>query len=290
MSGLNSMPDQNKTYAGVISDGSIRVKVEEGTPKAVRRDYETPKGEKGFKFELVYSSIDGIIVGINFKETDFGDFIDIDIDCKDSGIVCLGLGLETSFAQDIMKKLPNIDLSKEVRIAPYSMLKENGKSLKGITVYQDGNKLKGFFYDEEAKKNINGFPAIDESKEYTKDDWKIYFINVKNFLKKYIEENIIPKISKEVKTNTKEEEPVIQINDDMSIDEIEFNAPPEKTTLATKKDVTDEDKDKIIKEIIFGLYGISKMEEVKIKAMEISSLAYLPVNKDKIIEILEQQK
>lgn len=273
------MPESNKIFASVISDGSIRVKVEEGTPGAVRRDYETPKGEKGFKWEQVYSSIDGVITGIEFKDTDFGQFIDINVKC-DSGNVVLGLSVDNSFSQDLMKKLPNVDFNQQVRLAPYSMDTKDGKSLKGVTIYQNKEKLKSYFYNFDTKTNINGFPEIEKGKTYTKDDWKIYFIQVKQFLINFIKSNVITRINPDAQITVDDGEEVIQV-EEINVEEIDFNEPDKKQ---------EEDLDEVIKGLIYEKCGISKMEEVKVKAMELSGIAYIPSNRSKIIESLKNLK
>ena len=189
--GLHEKATSLKTFATVISDGSIRVQAEENEPGAVRREYEKPDKTKGMKWEKVYANLDGIINSIKFKDSDFGQFLDIEID----GIV-LSLGTAGNFCQDLMKKLPNVKLDEVVILAPYSFTADNGKLMKGITVYQNGEKLKSAFWDDEAKQVLHGFPTVskEESERYQKDDWKIFFIGVKKFLINYTEKNVIPNI------------------------------------------------------------------------------------------------
>lgn len=185
---LQEKSESNKTFATIISDGSIRVRVEEGTQGAVQREYETADGKKGLKFEKVYKSINGKIESIKFKDTDFGQFIDIEIDD-----VILSLNTNGSFATDLMKKLPKVDLTKEVDLYPYSFLGDNGKNMKGITVRQDGEKVTSHFWDGE--KSTNGIPEMEKNdRKISKDEWKIFFLNEKMFLIKFLEENVIPNV------------------------------------------------------------------------------------------------
>jgi hypothetical protein len=126
---------------------------------------------------------------------------------------------------DLMKKLPNIDFTKEVVIAPYSFEDDNKKTKKGITLMQGENKIKSFFLDEKGLA-INDFPvAQKEIAEMKKDDWTIYFINVTNFLKEYTQNNIVPKVEEARQTNiySFDEEKV----EEMSIDDIPFTTPGE---------------------------------------------------------------
>ncbi len=186
---LNTNDKSHKTFASVISDGSIRVQVEENTPGAVKRDYELKSGEKGVKFEMVYKSLSGFITSINFKDTDFGQFLNIEVD-----EIVLSLNTDGNFAQDLMKKLPKINLGQEVKLAPYSLVTDSGKNLKGITVYQNNEKITSAFWNGE--KTINGMPVVkkEDGEKYKKDDWKIFFITVKKFLIEYTEKNVTPNI------------------------------------------------------------------------------------------------
>lgn len=112
--GLIKNEMDNKIYAYVLSDGFIRTKSEERVSGAIRRDYETPSGEKGTKFELVFAKLEGFIKRIGFKETEFGKFLETDIqDIKDEKVVCLSLNVENSFAQDLMKKFLILILTKK---------------------------------------------------------------------------------------------------------------------------------------------------------------------------------
>lgn len=177
-------------FANVISDGSIRVKVDEGTPGAVRRDYELADGTKGTKFELKYSEIVGKIVNVEFYEGDYGKNIITTIDDgKDK--IALSLSTAGNFGEDFMKKLPNIDFGKEVRIVPYSFTDDKKKIRKGITVYQEGNKITSFFSGKD-NEPLHDFPQPEKTEGMDSDDWKIYFMQARKFLIKYLEENIIP--------------------------------------------------------------------------------------------------
>ena len=177
-------------FANIIADGTIRVQSEENNPDAVRRDYELKDGTKGTKFELVYNSLSGIITDIQIFNTNYGENLQITID----GVI-LSMNITSNFADDVMKKLPNINLNKEVIFAPYSFTDDKGKLRKGVTVTQESVKLTNFFYNPETKENCNGFPVLSEDcKKYSSDDWKVYFINIRKFLRNYFEENILPNV------------------------------------------------------------------------------------------------
>ena len=153
--GLNKRTDQ-KTFATILSDGSIRVKCDESTEGAKKREYETSDGTTGIKWELVYNSLSGIITNIEFEDGQFGEQMKVTI--SDDEEIILTMGSSSSFADDLMKKLPSIDVLKQVEISPYSFTDDKGKSRKGITLRQNDKKISNFFYDGE--KNINEYPEL----------------------------------------------------------------------------------------------------------------------------------
>lgn len=210
--------ENNTTWASILSsDGTIRVRSAESNPEAVRRDYELKDGTKGFKYELVYNNLRGHINDLGFKPGEYGNQLLITIDD-----VTLAISTESKFADDILKKLPNVDFSKDVNFIPYVFSDDKSKEKKGVTVYQDlgdvrAAKLTNFFYDSATKKSKDGypeFPSEEERKKMDKDDWKIYFIKCRKFLQKYTEENVVPKIEpKHAVITTNDEDPGVDIED-----------------------------------------------------------------------------
>lgn len=189
--GLNKR--ERKTYVSILaSDGTLRQSVQEGTENSVKREYETKDGKKGVKYELVYDDLDGYITDIAFFDGDYGKQLQITVDDGTDEVV-LALNSDSRFASDIMKKLPNIDFSEPLKVAPYSFTGNDGDQKKGVNLYQGDVKVLNHFYDEEAGKPINGFPE-KEDRDYDNDDWKVFFIGVQKFLIKYTLENIVPKL------------------------------------------------------------------------------------------------
>lgn len=176
-----------------IIGGTLRQKVGETTQGAVRRDYEGRDGSQKTKFELSYNSVFGKITGVRFEETENGDQLSVKI--EDGGErYFLNMGVETNFAQDFMKKLPTIDLTKAVEITPYDFVGDNDKKFRGLSIKQDGEKIKNFFYDGDNKVELHGFPKpVGDTKKFKKDDWKMHFLVVKKFLVAYTENKIMPK-------------------------------------------------------------------------------------------------
>lgn len=185
---------EDKEYVSILADGTLRLPVPEGTEGAVTREYETSDGKKGVKHELVFKSLEGKITNVSFFEGEFGKLIQLEI-TDDAGSFTLSVNTSLNFGEDILKKLPAIDLSKDVEITPYSFEDEKGKSKKGVTITQDGVKITNFFYDVDSKKTLHKYPEVSkaDSKKYDKDDWKMFFMKARKFLVKYTEDNIIKK-------------------------------------------------------------------------------------------------
>jgi hypothetical protein len=220
---------QSGNYLSIVS-GTLRRTVDENTAGAVKREYEdrdkNKKVNKKVKWELIYSELSGFIKSIKFFDGDYGTQLSIMLRDGNENFI-LQVGIKQNYAKDFMEKLPNIDLSKEVVLSPYDFANDFGKMVSGITVMQDGKKIKSFFYDSEKKTQINGM--VQPEKKYSdmsKDDWEAHFIMVRKFLKEYTIKNIIPKL--ETSDNPVEQE----IRDDLNKgyeypeDEIDPNSIP----------------------------------------------------------------
>lgn len=186
---------QGGLYYTVI-DGTFRTRVDQTHPDAKPREYETRDGAKSVKYERIVSALSGYIEDITINDGDYGKTINIKLDPNDQGInPFVQLNAATVYGEDFLKKLPNIDLTNEVRMAPFSFTDENGREVRGISITQGEEKLKNFFYDPEAKKPINGYPEPDgDTEAYSKEDWKIYFLQARKFLLIYAQEQVFPKL------------------------------------------------------------------------------------------------
>lgn len=197
---------EDSIFASVLADGKIHVTVPEGTEGAVIRKYKTSDGKEGSKTEKVYSELIGKITKIDFYEGDYGRQLQVMVTDNNDKPVVLSLSTSSNYGEDMMKKLINVDLTKTVKIVPYSFVDDKKKNKKGITIWQhikdDGKaeKIKNYFYDEDEKKNINGFPEPKKLKKpLTTDQWKLYFGEVREFLVEKIIEHF--KIEEEAPIN-----------------------------------------------------------------------------------------
>lgn len=185
-------------FFSVLADGKFHHGVEEGTEGAVLRKWELKDGTKGQKWEITAQDIAGKISNLSISEGDYGDQLHIAFAGEKEGdrTVVVSLSLSSNFAEDFLKKLPNINIDEEVKLAPYAFEDENKKLKKGITVYQGKEKIKGAYHEmkkvgkTEKLVTKNGYPEIPkEATNWKTDDWKIYYLSARKFLVKQLEKH-----------------------------------------------------------------------------------------------------
>ena len=196
-------------YYYVISDElgtgntAFRTSVNIDHPEALSRTNK--KGVVVHEKEV--QSMFGRIEDISFYEGDFGTNLLITLDPNEDGETpILSFGADSSDGEDVMRKLPNIDFTKEVKVSPYRFKPEDTqKERSGISIWQqdnDGNfkvKITTAFTEVsevDGKKvytSLHGFPQINWE-EASVAERKIHWIKVNEFLVKHTNENIIPKL------------------------------------------------------------------------------------------------
>lgn len=192
-----------------IKDGSFRLATDKEDPEAVRREYTNPKtGEDGVAYEKAYKALYGIISDVSFHDNALKDgtvlrSLNIGLGEDENGISqIISIPIDGRFATDFLKRLPSIDLQKEVRLMPYDFEKEGPRQV-GISVYHKDEsdnftvKVDNNFFtkveEKEGKKvytNLHGFP---EPTDEDASDWPFYFKKVNKFLVSYAKENVCPK-------------------------------------------------------------------------------------------------
>lgn len=207
----------NRRYLS-IAQGAIRESVPEGTPKAIKRDWEAG-GKKGTKHELVYDHIIGTITDINFYEgeADGRKFTNINVvfDKNSEGInPVVSVGIKTRYGSDLLKKLPAVNLKEEIKLRPFSFRPDGeDKDVTGVEVLQrhpvSGNfekKVTSHFHKKNGERweAINGYPTPEgDTRDYSSDDWDIFYKQANKFLVGYMRANIIPlfeNVQEEIKT------------------------------------------------------------------------------------------
>jgi hypothetical protein len=192
-------------YYSIVA-GTFRTQVPQEDPTATRRDWESADGKKsGTKYERIVNALFGYIKDVSFADGEFGMQVLIKLDENEEGDnPIIALGTSSREAEDFLRKLPNVDLSKEVRLRPFNFEGDNNEEVRGMEIMQQDSddeftvKITNFFRDKDKKENINGYPNPEgDTADYSKDDWKIYFLSARKFLINYIKENICPQFTEQ---------------------------------------------------------------------------------------------
>jgi hypothetical protein len=142
----------------------------------------------------------------------------------------LSMNTESRYFQDFAKRVRNIDFNKEVFLSPYDFEPEKDKRLTGVSIKQGGEKIENYYWDPTEKAVCNGFPEPKDANNYSKDDWKVFFIDVRKFLVNEINnEDFQAKIKKEmedrkskgIKTNHSQERQDNQVQQQQQNNEVE---------------------------------------------------------------------
>jgi len=105
--------------------------------------------------EMYHDSFTGKLVGIRVKEDRwYGKQWEFDFQDQEQ-INTLQLSYSNSFSTNILKMLPNVDLSKEMKVQP-SQKMEDGKPKSSLFISQDGVTLKHAY----TKDAPNGLPQM----------------------------------------------------------------------------------------------------------------------------------
>ena len=201
---VEQLGDWGARYLTIIA-GKLSQKVSEDTDGAIKREYDVD-GNKGVKWELRYKNLSGFITWIEFKQSDYGEMCIVTIE-QNWEVDKLTINTDSRYFADLGRKISNIDLSKTVFINPYDFEK-NGKQIRWLDIKQDWEKITDAYYDWETKKTKKGFPAVndEDKKKYDKDDWKMFFIQIKKYLKAEMEKIEFPTVDTGVKIEEKEDE------------------------------------------------------------------------------------
>ena len=189
----------SQNYMNILgTTGKFHLTVPAGTENAVVREYETSDGKKGSKTELLFDSVSGKITAMEVREGDYGTNIIIALMHED-GVDNLSFSTQSPFGEDLMKKLPNIDLKEEIEFAPYNFIDEKGKQRRGLSIKQGENKIESYFVKEVKgkKEAAHGLEKIAIPKpkgkagKISKEQWKTHFALVREFLLDYTTEKVV---------------------------------------------------------------------------------------------------
>jgi len=210
--GIAERVEDSSTLYLYIIQGHLMQKVSEDTPGAVKREWETRDGNSGVKWEIQYKNLTGMITNIAFKTGEYGEQCLIKM-TADGEAAQLQIGTESRYFASFAQRFKNIDLNKVVTLNAYDFEKD-GKTRKGMSITQEGNKVQSYFWDDTAKTNINGLPQPNNrGAAFDNDDWKMYFIQLKKFLKRHVEtelSSMVPSTMETAPVQNQESNPLVE--------------------------------------------------------------------------------
>ena len=166
-----------------IYQGKFSMRVPDNTPDAVQRVNKLGKTV----FEKYYDSFTGKLVSIKTQDGDYGkSWLFSFKDGKE--IYHLQLSYSNSFATAFLKMLPNVDVTKEMKVSPQQKMDSDGKNKSSLFINQDGMTIKHAY----TKDAPNGMPDMEQvmiKGELIWDDTKRL-----QFLEAMVNEKIVPKL------------------------------------------------------------------------------------------------
>ena len=168
-----------------ILGGKFAVRVAQSTPGAVERVNKLGKTV----YELFYDSFTGKLVNIRTKDGEYGKSWEFDF--KDGGeVYTLQLSYSNSYATNLLKILPNVDLKQEMKVQPSQKI-EDGKTKSSLFVSQNGVTLKHAY----TKDVPNGLPPMVQIMVKGQPVWDDTDRLV--FLQAMVDRDILPQLSQE---------------------------------------------------------------------------------------------
>jgi hypothetical protein len=135
-----------------ILGGKFCQRVQEGTEGAVTRVNKLGKTVH----EKFYDSFTGRLVSIKVQDGAYGKTWNFGFKDKEE-VYTLQLSYSNSFATAFLKMLPNVDLTKEMKVSP-SVKEVDGKNRSSLFINQDGVAIKHAY----TKDNPNGMPDMEQ--------------------------------------------------------------------------------------------------------------------------------
>jgi len=150
------------------SEGGIYLSIAEG--KLVRqfkdaiKDITVSRINKNGKtvHEQKFDYIEGKITNLRTNINDYGKQWIVELTDDEANIFKINIMYSSRYANSFLRCLPNIDLSKSVKLQPWSLIdkKDPTKTVTGITMWQDNIKIEPFY----TKEVPNGCPPMVQVK------------------------------------------------------------------------------------------------------------------------------
>lgn len=175
-----------------------------GHHKGVQKRKRTKGKREGKKvFYYAFDDVNGMLTHIGLRETDFGEFLNVELTDDDGDVFVLSLGdVFGRFSKDFIRRIEGLNLKKEVAFGTWSMENDNGKTYSGVRMYQDGDKIEYEYANEDLPPPIKKKKGKKVTWDFSEQEEFLYDI-LEKFLKKNFKPSVdhnskdpIPKLSK----------------------------------------------------------------------------------------------
>lgn len=173
-----------------ISDGKI-VRQHQNPVEGVTTTRENKNGK--VVHEEFFKSVSGVLKNIRSKETPFGMVWEVSIEDNGEDFV-LSWNYSSRYTNHFFRALPNVYLSKEITVNPWSMKDKSdaSKTAIGMSLYQDGKKIE-FAYSKEEPGDM---PELKQKKVKGKAVWDDS--DQLEFFEAMVKEKILPALGSKV--------------------------------------------------------------------------------------------
>ena len=183
-----------QTYLGV-ADGKIVRRFQEPTANSKQRTNKTGK----IVHEEFYDYVEGLITSIVVKDTDWGKFWNVTL-VDGNETYQLQFQYSGGNAQSFLKALPNVDLTKIVKLRPRVQI-DGDKKRTSIMIIQNDQAIKWFW----TKDNPGDLPPLRKVKIKGVEQWDDS--DVMDYLENYVKSRQMPSAPPPVNAQEDEDMP-----------------------------------------------------------------------------------
>lgn len=148
-----------------VADGKIVRRFQNATKDSKERVLAKGPNAGKVVHEEHYSFVEGLITDIQTKDSEYGKSWLVTIQDGEEKYI-LQMDYSGGYSSAFLKALPNVDLSKKVKLSP-KMTVEGDKKKTTMFVNQGGTAAKHFYTKDEP----NGLPAMKKIKVKGKEQW-----------------------------------------------------------------------------------------------------------------------
>lgn len=172
---LNTRKSSGGTYLKIYGGKIVRESSKPFESDDPVKERENKNGNKVYYTE--YDSVSGKLLGAVIESVESLGLEVIHLSLQDGPeYYTLSIPADGRFGKSFMMRAPNLDLSKEVEIVPYSFSDKDGKKVAGLNVFQSGSKVMPAY----TKENPNGLPDARQVRKGKEIKWD--FTDQTNFL------------------------------------------------------------------------------------------------------------